>query len=225
MAPWSAIREPDATQPRGWAAAGVAVAPEGGMPHLDRVPSEPTQPPPPQPEPGPAGPSAGPPAGPPPPWPPPGGPRPPGGPPRPEDPEVRRARERADRAARRADRYAAKARVAEDRAARRSSTGDLVQAAGDAASAALTAVSAAADEASERWAAKQRLNALDQALTTARAGGRVEIAPPTRKEALSLADRIEPSSAAASFIRGVGLISAGIVALAMLSIGGFGWLG
>jgi hypothetical protein len=192
---------------------GVAVAPSRGMPHLDHVPPDDDQPPP--------RPGSGP-LSPPPPW----SPLPPTAPKPPEDREVKRARERAERAARRADRAEQKVREAEGRAAvRRSSAGDIVQAAGDAASAALTAVSAAADEATERWVAKQRLNALDQALTTARAGGRVDIAPPTRKEALALADRIAPSSTAASFVRGAGMISAGIVALAMLSIGGFGWLG
>jgi hypothetical protein len=143
-----------------------------------------------------------------------------------EDREIRKARERAERAARRANRAAQKVSVAEGRAAaRHASAGEILQSAGDAASAALTAVSAVADEASGRIAAKQRLNALDQALVTARAGGRVDIAPPTRKEALLLAERSGSGSATASFVRGVGLLSAAIVAITMLSIGGFGWLG
>jgi hypothetical protein len=138
---------------------------------------------------------------------------------------VQRARERAERAARRADRAAGKAREVELRVARKSGAGEFLEAAGDAASAVVTAVSAVADEASERLAYKARLNSLEQALTTAKAGGHVDIAPPTRKEALALADRTSPSSSAASFVRFAGLVGAGITAVAMLSIGGFGLLG
>ena len=141
------------------------------------------------------------------------------------DREVQRARERAERAARRADRAAGKARDVELRVARKSGSGEFFEAAGDAASAVVTAVSAVADEASTRLAAKARLNALEQALTTARAGGRVDIAPPTRKEALALADRTSPASSAASFVRFAGLVAAGIAAVAMVSIGSFGFLG
>ena len=143
-----------------------------------------------------------------------------------EDREVRKARERADRAARRADRAAQTVAAAEGRAvARHASANEILQAAGDATSAALTAVSAVADDASTWLAAKSRLNSLDQALITARAGGRVDIPPPTRKEALMLADRVGTGSTTASIVRGLGLLSAGIVAVTMLSIGGFGWLG
>ena len=100
-----------------------------------------------------------------------------------------------------------------------------MDAAGDAATAALTAVSAAADEAQARLAAKARMRELEHALVTARAGGPVEISPPTRDEALKLANRLEPGSSGASVVRGVGFILAGVVALAMMMIGGFGWLG
>jgi len=141
------------------------------------------------------------------------------------DREVQRARERAERASRRADRAAGKARDVELRAARRSGTGEFLEAAGDAASAVVTAVSAVADEASQRLAAKARLNALEQALITARAGGQVDIAPPTSKEALALANRVSSSSSAASFVRFAGLVAAGLIAVAMVSIGGFGILG
>ena len=166
-----------------------AVAPTRSMTHLETVPQDPLQPPPrpgagPQPPGGsPARPRGVPPT-PPPPW----SPLPPG-PQAKIDREVQRARERAERAARRADRAAGKARDVELRVARKSGSGEFFEAAGDAASAVVTAVSAVADEASTRLAAKARLNALEQALSTARAGGRVDIAPPTRKEALALADR------------------------------------
>ena len=100
-----------------------------------------------------------------------------------------------------------------------------MDAAGDAATAALTAVSAAADEAQARLAAKARMRELEHAVVTARAGGPVDVSPPTRAEALKLANRMDPGSSGASFVRGVGLILAGIVALAMMMIGGFGWLG
>ena len=97
--------------------------------------------------------------------------------------------------------------------------------AGDAATAALTVVSAAADEAQARLAAKARMRELEQSVVTARAGGRVEVSPPTRTEALMLADRVDPGSSGASVARGVGLILAGSVALAMAIIGGFALLG
>jgi hypothetical protein len=100
-----------------------------------------------------------------------------------------------------------------------------VDAAGDAATAALTAVSAAADEAQARLVAKARMRELEQSVVTARAGGRVEVSPPTRTEALMLADRVDPGSSWASVARGVGLILAGIVALVMAIIGGFALLG
>ena len=141
------------------------------------------------------------------------------------DREVQRARERAERAARRADRAAGKAREGELKVARKSGSGDFFEVAGEAASAVVTAVSAVADEASERLAAKARLNALEQALTTARAGGRVDIAPPTRKEALTLADRTGGSSSVASFVRFAGLVAAGITAVTFLSVGSMGILG
>ena len=96
--------------------------------------------------------------------------------------------------------------------------------AGDAATAALTAVSAAADEAQARLAAKARMRELEHAVVTVRAGGRVDVSPPTREEALRLADRVDPGSAGASAARGVGFILAGIVALVMTVIGGFGWM-
>ncbi len=99
-----------------------------------------------------------------------------------------------------------------------------MDAAGDAATAALTAVSAAADEAQARLAAKARMRELEHAVVTARAGGPADVSPPTRDEALKLADRVDPGSSGASFVRGVGFILAGIAALAMMMIGGFGWL-
>ena len=140
--------------------------------------------------------------------------------------EVRKARERADRAARRADRAAWRLDEAQGRAAgQRSGARQLVDAAGDAATAALTAVSAAADEAQARLAAKARMRELEHAVVTARAGGRVDVSPPTRDEALKLVDRVDPGSSEASFARGVGFMLAGIAALAMMTIGGFGWLG
>jgi hypothetical protein len=140
--------------------------------------------------------------------------------------EVRKARERADRAARRADRAARRLQETRDRTAgHRSGARQLVDAAGDAATAALTAVSAAADEAQARLAAKARMRELEHAVVTARAGGPVDVTPPTRDEALKLADRVDPGSSGASFARGVGFIVAGIVAFAMIQIGGFGWLG
>jgi hypothetical protein len=99
-----------------------------------------------------------------------------------------------------------------------------VDAAGDVATAALTAVSTAADEAQARLAAKARMRELEHAVVTARAGGPVDVTPPTRHEALKLADRVDPGSARASFVRGVGFIVAGIVALTMVLNGGSGWL-
>jgi hypothetical protein len=86
-------------------------------------------------------------------------------------------------------------------------------------------VSAAADEAQARLVAKARMRELEQSVVTARAGGRVEVSPPTRTEALMLADRVDPGSSGASVARGVGLILAGIVALVMVIIGGFALLG
>ena len=100
-----------------------------------------------------------------------------------------------------------------------------MDAAGDAATAALTAVSAAADEAQARLAAKARMRELEHAVVTARAGGLVDVSPPTREEALKLASRMEPGSSEASFVRAIGFIVAGIAALTMMMIGGFGWLG
>ena len=100
-----------------------------------------------------------------------------------------------------------------------------MDAAGDAATAALTAVSAAADEAQARLAAKARMRELEHAVVTARAGGQVDVSPPTREEALKLARLEDPGSYEASFVRGVGFIVAGIAALTMMMIGGFGWLG
>ena len=97
--------------------------------------------------------------------------------------------------------------------------------AGDAATAALTAVSAAADEVQAKLAAKARMRELEHAVVTARAGGRVAVTPPTRDEALRLADRLDPGSSRASAARGIGFILAGLVALVMTVIGGFGWLG
>jgi hypothetical protein len=140
--------------------------------------------------------------------------------------EVRKALERADRAAWRADRAARRLHKAEERAAgQRSGAQQLVDAAGDAATAALTAVSAAADEAQARLAAKARMRELEHAVVTARAGGSVDVTPPTRAEAMKLADRVDPGSSGASVVRGMGFIVAGLVALAMSLIGGFGWLG
>jgi hypothetical protein len=156
-------------------------------------------------------------------------PAPPPPPPNPEPfetREVRKALERADRAARRADRASRRLHKAEERAAgQRSGARQLVEAAGDAATAALTAVSAAADEAQARLAEKARMRELEHAVVLARAGGPVDITPPTRSEALKLADRVDPGSSPASFARGVAFIVAGIVALAMTLVGGFGWLG
>jgi hypothetical protein len=140
--------------------------------------------------------------------------------------EVRKARERADRAARRASRAARRLQEAQERTTGQwSGARQLVDAAGDAATAALTAVSSAADEAHARLAAKARMRELEHALVTARAGGPVDASPPTRDEALKLARRVDPGSSGASFVRGVGFIVAGIVALAMMMTGGFGWLG
>ena len=139
--------------------------------------------------------------------------------------EVRKARERADRAARRAGRAARRLHEAQARAARHESNArQLIDAAGDAATAALTAVSVAADEAHARLAAKARMRELEHAVITARAGGAVDVSPPTRDEALKLARRVDPGSSG-SVVRGVGFIAAGITALAMMLIGGFGWLG
>ena len=140
--------------------------------------------------------------------------------------EVRKARDRADRAARRASRAAYRLQEARERSAgQRSGTRQLVDAAGDAATAALTAVSSAADEAQARLAAKARMRELEHALVTARAGGPVDASPPTHDEAMKLAKREDPGSSGASFVRGIGFIVAGIVALAMVMTGGFGWLG
>jgi hypothetical protein len=66
---------------------------------------------------------------------------------------------------------------------------------------------------------------LEHAVVTARAGGRVDISPPTREEALKLAERMDPGTSEASFTRGVGFMLAGIAALMMALVGGFGWLG
>jgi hypothetical protein len=140
--------------------------------------------------------------------------------------EVRKALERADRAARRADRASRRLQEAQERAAgQRSGARQLVDAAGDAATAALTAVSAAADEAQAKLAAKARMRELEHAVVTVRAGGPVNVTPPTRHEAMKLADRLDPGSSGASFVQGVGFILAGIAGLAMMMIGGFGWLG
>jgi hypothetical protein len=140
--------------------------------------------------------------------------------------EVRKARERADRAARRADRAAQRVRDVQERTARqRSGTRQLIDVAGDAATAALVAVSAAADEAQAKLAAKARMRELEHAVVTARAGGLVDVSAPTRHEALKLADRVDPGSPGASFVRGIGFVAAGIAALLMVMIGGFGWLG
>jgi hypothetical protein len=166
----------------------------------------------------------------------------PSAPPRPPDPfleqtpswygnpfdtrEVRKAKERADRAARRADRAARRVQEARDRAAgRQSGASQLVQVAGDAATAALTAVSAAADEAQAKLAKKARMRELESAVVTARAGHPVDVSPPSREEATKLVDLVDPGSDGAAFVRGVGFILAGIAALAMILIGGFGWLG
>jgi len=140
--------------------------------------------------------------------------------------EVRKARERADRAARRAGRAAYRLQEAQERTARQRSGGhQLLDVAGDAATAALTAVSAAADEAQARLTEKARMRELEQAVVTVRAGGSVAVSPPTRQEALKLADRVDPGSSGASFVRGMGFIVAGLVAFTMIQIGGFGWLG
>ena len=142
--------------------------------------------------------------------------------------EVRKARERADRAARLADRAAERVHKAQERAqarAHRSGAQQLIDVAGDAATAALTAVSAAADEAHAKLEAKARMRELEQAVVSARAGGPVEVSPPTRDEALKLADRVDPGSSGASLVQGVGFILAGIAALAMVMVGGFGLLG
>ncbi len=98
-----------------------------------------------------------------------------------------------------------------------------MDAAGDAATAALTAVSAAADEAQARLAAKARMRELEHAVISARAGGPVDVTPPTRDEALKLADRVDPGSSRASTIRGLGFIVAGVVAFLMIQIGAFVW--
>jgi hypothetical protein len=201
---------------QGAAAAPPAVARLPDMAHLDAVSQQPIDPP--------SEPSQGP------------APPPPPALPEPPSPgwsfepfetrEVRKARDRADRAARRADRAARRLQEARERmAGQRSGARQLVDAAGDAATAALTAVSTAADEAQARLAAKARMRELEHALVTARAGGPVEASPPTRDEALKLAKRDDPGSAGASFVRGIGFIVAGIVALAMVTTGGFGWLG
>ena len=140
--------------------------------------------------------------------------------------ETRKARERAARASRRADRAARRLREAQERASgQRTGTRQFLDVAGDAATAALTVVSAAADEAQARLAAKARMRELEQSVVTARAGGRVEVSPPTRTEALMLADRVDPGSSGASVARGIGLILTGIVALVMAIIGGFALLG
>jgi hypothetical protein len=137
-----------------------------------------------------------------------------------------KARERVARASRRADRAARRLREAQERASgQRTGKRQFLDVAGDAATAALTVVSAAADEAQARLAAKARMRELEQSVVTARAGGRVEVSPPTRTEALMLADRVDPGSSGASVARGVGLILAGIVALVMAVIGGFAVLG
>ncbi len=140
--------------------------------------------------------------------------------------ELRKARERAARASGRADRAGRRLREAQERAGgRRTGTRQFLDVAGDAATAALTVVSAAADEAQARLAAKARMRELEQSVVTARAGGRVEVSPPTRTEALMLADRVDPGSSGPSVARGVGLILAGTVGLAMAVTGGFAALG
>ncbi len=140
--------------------------------------------------------------------------------------ERRKARDRAARASLRADRAAQRLREAQERAGgQRTGPRQFLDVAGDAATAALTAVSAVADEAQARLAAKARIRELEQAVVTARAGGRVDVSPPTRTEALILADRVDPGSSGASVASGVGLVLAGIVALVMAVIGGFAWLG
>src|SRR3974390_1496687 len=154
-----------------------AVAPQPDLAHLDTVNPQPLQPPsePPQ-EP----------VAPPPP-----------GPPvqRPQDSfarmyetrEVGKARERADRAARRADRAARRVHEAQERAAgQRPGARQLVDVAGGAGTA---PGPAAADEAQARLAAKARMRELEHAVVTARAGGSVDVSPPTRDEALKLVDR------------------------------------
>ena len=139
--------------------------------------------------------------------------------------EIRKARERAARASRRADRATRRVQEAQDRAVQRTGARQFLDVAGDAATAALTAVSAAADEAQARLAAKARMRELEHAVATARVGGRVDVSPPTRTEALMLADRVDPGSTGASVARGIGLMVAGIVALVMAIVGGFAWLG
>ena len=139
--------------------------------------------------------------------------------------EVRKARERAERASRRADRAARRVHQAQERAAGRPGSHQLVDVVGDAATAALTAVSVAADEAQAKLAAKARMRELEHALVTVRAGGSVDVSPPTRDEALKLVDRVDPGTPEASFVRGIGLIFAGIAALVMIIVGGFEWLG
>ena len=140
--------------------------------------------------------------------------------------EIRKARERADRASRRADRATRRVREAEERAGgQRTGSHQLLDVMGDAATAALTAVSAAADEAQARLAAKARMRELEHAVVIARVGGPVDVAPPTREEALKLADRVDPGSVAATFVRGLGFILAGIAAFVMMLVGGFGWFG
>jgi hypothetical protein len=140
--------------------------------------------------------------------------------------ETRKARERAARASRRADRATRRLGEAQERASgQRTGTRQFLDLAGDAATAALTVVSAAADEAQARLAAKARMRELEQSVAIARAGGRVEVSPPTRTEALMLADRVDPGSSGPSVARGVGLILAGTVGLAMAITGGFAALG
>ena len=140
--------------------------------------------------------------------------------------ELRKARERAARASRRADRATRRLGEAQERASgQRTGTRQFLDLAGDAATAALTVVSAAADEAQARLAAKARMRELEQSVVIARAGGRVEVSPPTRTEALMLADRVDPGSSGPSVARGVGLILAGTVGLAMAITGGFAALG
>src|SRR4051794_40860640 len=134
--------------------------------------------------------------------------------------ELRKARERAARASQRSDRAGRRLREAQERASgQRTGTRQLLDVAGDAATAALTVVSAAADEAQARLAAKARMRELEQSVVTARAGGRVEVSPPTRTEALMLAERVDPGSSRASVARGVGFVLAGTVGLAMAITG------
>src|SRR3954470_13629106 len=134
--------------------------------------------------------------------------------------ETRKAHERAARTSRRADHAARRLREAQERASgQRTGTRRFLDVAGDAATAALTAGSAPADEARARLAAQARMRELEQSVVTARAGGRVEVSPPTRTEALMLADRVDPGSSGPSVARGVGLILAGTVGLAMAITG------